>query len=185
MDMGKSAYDRFLDGDRSGMEEIVRQYNNCLIFFINGYVKNLAVAEDLAADTFCKLFVKKRRFYGDRNASFKTWLYTLARNAALDWLKRAENQRQVAISEVDGYHEPDFDDAILKNEQAKTLHTAMKSLNPQYCEVLHLVYFEELSYSMTAKVMKKSEKQIKNLIYRAKQALKTTLEKEDFVYENL
>ena len=37
----KSAYSRFLDGDKSGMEEIVREYNSPLIFFINGYVKNL------------------------------------------------------------------------------------------------------------------------------------------------
>ena len=46
----KCAYSRFLDGDKSGMEEIVREYNSPLIFFINGYVKNLAVSEDIAAD---------------------------------------------------------------------------------------------------------------------------------------
>ena len=57
----KSAYSRFLDGDKSGMEEIVREYNSPLIFFINGYVKNLAVAEDIAADTFCKVFIKKQK----------------------------------------------------------------------------------------------------------------------------
>ena len=178
----KSAYSRFLDGDKSGMEEIVREYNNPLIFFINGYVKNLAVAEDIAADTFCKVFVKRRKL--SDTSGFKTWLYTVARNLALDWLKSAQQRKTVCLNEIDGYNEADFDDIILKNEQAKALHNAIKEIKSDYREVIHLIYFDELSYKEAAKIMKKSEKQIKNLVYRAKISLKDILEKEDFVYEN-
>ena len=178
----KCAYSRFLDGDKSGMEEIVREYNSPLIFFINGYVKNLAVSEDIAADTFCKVFIKKRRLADP--TGFKTWLYTIARNLALDWLKSAHKQRTVGLNDADGYSQTDFDDTILKNEQAKALHSAIKEIKSDYREVIHLIYFDELSYKEAAKIMKKSEKQIKNLVYRAKISLKDILEKEDFVYEN-
>ena len=178
----KSAYSRFLDGDKSGMEEIVREYNSPLIFFINGYVKNLAVAEDIAADTFCKVFVK-RKMLSDPSG-FKTWLYTIARNMTLDWLKSAQKKHTVYLNEIDGYSEADFDDTILKNEQAKALHNAIKEIKSDYREVIHLVYFDQLSYKEAAKIMRKSEKQIKNLVYRAKLSLKDILEKEDFVYEN-
>ena len=179
----KYAYSRFLDGDKSGMEEIVREYNNPLIFFINGYVKNLAVAEDIAADTFCKVFVKRRKL--SDTSGFKTWLYTVARNLALDWLKSAQQRKTVCLNEIDGYNEADFDDTILKNEQAKALHNAIKEIKSDYREVIHLIYFDELSYKEAAKIMKKSEKQIKNLVYRAKISLKDILEKEDFIYENV
>lgn len=179
----KCAYSRFLDGDKSGMEEIVREYNSPLIFFINGYVKNLAVSEDIAADTFCKVFVKRKKLSDP--SGFKTWLYTIARNLALDWLKSAHKQRTVCLNEIDGYSEADFDDAILENERAKQLHSAIKEIKSDYREVIHLIYFDELSYKEAAKIMRKSEKQIKNLVYRAKLSLKDILEKEDFVYENL
>ncbi len=181
---GKSGYDRYLSGDASGIEDIVRQYNDSLIFFINGYVHDLVTAEDLAADTICKLLVKRKRFRSDEGGSFKTWLFTIARNTALDWLRKSARHKQVALSDIDGYDEQDFDSKILKNEQKTALHKALNQLNADYREVLHLLYFEEMSYSQAAAIMKKQEKQIKNLAYRAKQSLAKILEKEEFVYED-
>ena len=54
---------------------------------------------------------------------------------------------------------------------------------PEYRNVLWLVYFEKFSNKETAIVLKKSERQIKNLLYRAKKSLKSKLEKEGFEYE--
>ena len=54
----------------------------------------------------------------------------------------------------------------------------MEQLNPNYREALYLTYFEGLSYQQTADVMRKSEKQITNMIYRGKQSLRGLLEKE-------
>lgn len=50
--------------------------------------------------------------------------------------------------------------------------------------MLYLVYFEEVDGDGAAKIMGKSKKQLANLLYRAKQALKTELEKEGFCYED-
>ncbi|MBQ6211891.1 MAG: RNA polymerase subunit sigma-24, partial [Ruminococcus sp.] len=54
-----------------------------------------------------------------------------------------------------------------------------------YSQVLYLTYFEGFSNSEAAKILDKNNRQIENLIYRAKQALKAQLEKEGFVYEKL
>ncbi len=62
MDNGASSYYRFLEGDNNALEEIVELYNKKLILFLNTYVTNLAVAEDLAADTFLELIMKKPNF---------------------------------------------------------------------------------------------------------------------------
>ena len=56
------------------------------------------------------------------------------------------------------------------------------SLKPEYREALYLIYFEDLSYRSAATVVSKSEQQIKNLVYRGKQSLKTILEQGGFVY---
>ena len=61
----------------------------------------------------------------------------------------------------------------------------LKKLNSDYGNVLYLIYFENFSIAETAAIIKKSYKQTENLLYRAKQSLKSQLEKEDFVYEEL
>ena len=62
---------------------------------------------------------------------------------------------------------------------------ALKKLNSEYRQILWLVYFEGLSNVDVAVIMKKNARQIKNLVYRAKSALKSELEKEGFEYEEL
>lgn len=79
--------------------------------------------------------------------------------------------------------EADIEKDYIKDEQRIQLHRAISNLIPDYSQVLHLVYFEGFSYAEAAGIMRKSERQIKNLAYRAKQSLKTELEKGGFEYE--
>ena len=87
MDNGASSYRRFrLEGDSKGLEEIIKEYRDGLIFYLNGFVSNIQVAEELAEDTFVLLGTKKPKDKG--KGSFKTWLYTIGRNIALNHLKQ-------------------------------------------------------------------------------------------------
>lgn len=184
MDNGAEYYRRYLDGDDSGFTELVRLYMNGLIFFVNGYVKNASAAEDITEDTFFTLAVKKPRYID--GASFRTWLYTIARNKALNYLRTQARRRAVPIDEAaELASEQNIEAEILRTEQKRRLHAAIEQLKPEYREVLHLIYFEQLDTSNTAQVMKKSPRQVTNLLYRAKQALKTKLEQEGFEYEEL
>ncbi len=61
----------------------------------------------------------------------------------------------------------------------------MRELSPDYRTVLWLAFFENFSNSETAIILKKNDRQVKNLLYRAKKALKRALEKEGFDYEEL
>ena len=65
MDNGASSYRRFLDGDDSGMVELVRDYKDGLLLYLNSYINNLSIAEDCVQDTFIKLAIKKPKFRGD------------------------------------------------------------------------------------------------------------------------
>ena len=70
-------------------------------------------------------------------------------------------------------------------EQKILLHRTMKKLKSEYFQVLYLIYFEGFTNSEAATIMKKSKRQIENLIYRSKNALKAELVKEGFSYEEL
>lgn len=185
MDNGESSYRRYLDGDDTGIVEIIRDYKDGLTLYINGYTKNIFAAEEIMEETFFRLAVRKPRFSG--RSSFKTWLYTIAGNAAIDYLRK--ESKMAPLSEVfpDAFlaEEQSIENDYLKKEQSIILLGAMKKLKSEYFQVLYLTYFEGFSGSETAKIMKKSRRQIENLIYRAKNSLKNQLEKEGFEYEEL
>ena len=65
MDSGADSYRRFLDGDDEGLAEIVREYKDGLILYLNGYVNNLYIAEELTEDTFFRLITRKPKFSGN------------------------------------------------------------------------------------------------------------------------
>ena len=180
MDTGKASYDRYLSGDDSGIGEIISEYKDGLILFLNTYVRNITTAEELCEDTFVRLAVKKPRFRG--GSSFKTFLYSIAKNTALDHLRK--NKHSVSMEELSELEDKaDLERGYLKEEQKLALHSAMKKLKPEYGRVLWLTYFDELSNKEAAAVMGKSTHAIETLVYRARNALKTQLEKEGFIYE--
>lgn len=183
MDNGESSYRRFLAGDDSGFVEIIRDYKDGLIFYLNGFVDSIAVAEDLTEDTFVKIVTKKPRF--TCRSSFKTWLYTIGRNVAIDYCRRHANRHEVPLEENTAHlaQEDDLLYAYIRKEQAVAVHSAMRKLKPAYRQVLWLTYFESFSNRETAAIMRKSTHSVETLLYRARKALKTILDKEGFSYE--
>ena len=185
MDRGAACYQRYIDGDNGGLEELVEMFNDSLVFYINGFVNNVFVSEDIAADTFAELIIRKSRFKNDY--MFKTWLYKIARNNAIDYLRKQSKWQLKPIEDFENVLSDNttLENAVLKSEQKKQLHSAMKNMHNDYRDILHLIYFEDMSYDEASAILGKNHKQVKNLVYRAKQALKMALEKEGFVYENL
>ena len=185
MDIGASSYLRYLNGDDTGLTEIICEYKDGLTLYINGYVNNIITAEDLMEDTFFKLATKKPRFSG--RSSFKTWLFAIARNIAVDYLRKNGNFSNASIDELKNSiaEESSVESEYLIKEQKILLHRTMRKLKSEYFQVLYLVYFEGFTNEEIAKIMKKSKRQIENLIYRAKGTLKSELEKEGFEYEKL
>ena len=87
MDNGASSYRRFRDnGDVHGLDEIIIEYSDGLILYLTSVVGNIQTAEELAEDTFVLLGTKKPKFR--EKSSFKTWLYAIGRNIAIDHLRK-------------------------------------------------------------------------------------------------
>ena len=73
----------------------------------------------------------------------------------------------------------------IKSEEKVMLHRTMRKLKSEYQQVLSLIYFEQLSNAEAAAVMHRSKRQIENLLYYAKKALRSELEEGGFQYEEL
>ena len=185
MDNGASSYRRFLDGDDTGLVELVEDYKDGLILYLNGYVKNIFIAEELTEDTFFRLITKKPRFSG--KSSFKVWLYAIGRNVAVDYIRRSTKVSYMPLEDIQKHlaDEQSLEHSYIKEERKIQVLRAMTALSSDYRNILWLIYFEDFSNREAATVLKKNERQIRNLLYRAKQALKSELEQEGFIYEEL
>ncbi len=185
MDNGASSYRRFLDGDDTAIVEIIKDYMDGLMLFINRYVNNIHIAEELTEDTFFKLVTKKPRF--TEKCSFKTWLYTIGRNLAINYTRRHRHLSEIPIDEMRDLYvdEVDMGQLYLRQQQKVQLHLALAKISPAYATILHLKFFEDMNNEQIAKVLKKNKRQVENTLYQAKQALKCELEKEGFTYEEL
>ena len=183
MDNGASSYRRFLDGDDNGITQIVENYKDGLILYLNGYVNNIFIAEELTEDTFFRLVIKKPKYSG--KSTFKSWLYAIGRNVAVDYIRHNSKILNVPIDDVENYliEEQNLEQSYIKEENKLVVNKALNELIPEYRNVLWLTYFEEFSNKETAIILKKTERQIKNLLYRARKALKSKLEKEGFEYD--
>lgn len=185
MDNGASSYRRFLDGDDKGLTEIVEDYRDGLILYLNSYVGNIFIAEELTEDTFFRLITRKPRFSG--KSTFKTWLYAIGGNVAVDYIRHNAKMLTSSIEDMENYlnEEQSLERSYIQEESKIIIHKAMADLSADYRTVLWLVFFEGFSNKEAAIALKKSDRQVKNLIYRAKQSLKSKLEKGGFVYEEL
>ena len=184
MDNGASSYRRFLEGDKNGLSEIVRMYADGLILYINSFVHDVHTAEDLTEDVFAKLIAKKPAYSG--RSSFKTWLYTIARNIALDHVKHKKLKNESSIDDMyDIADKTDIEKRYIKSEDMALLYRLIEKLAPDYRLVLLMVYIEGFDNDEASHLMNKSKRQTENLLYRAKQALKKEYEKEGISYEEL
>ena len=177
MDNGESSYRRFLDGDENAFGEIVTAYKDNLIFFINRYVNNFAVAEELAQDVFVELLIHKRRY--NFKTSLKTYIFTIGRNIAVSYVRKCARRPECAYEFIESEGDRAvLEDEFIREEEKRELHEALGRIPADYSTALYLIYFEGMSNEQVGAVMKKNKKQVENIVYRAKKALRKELEKE-------
>lgn len=169
MDRLTESYRSFRKGDKTAFDCLIEECRQPLIYYLNGLLGNLSDAEDVAMDAFCELLVHPLRYRFQ--CSIKSYLYTVAHNKAVDLLRR---KRQTAPIEEAAFVADSvaLEDAVIDTDEKRRLNGILMGLNPEYRECLRLVCLCGLSYDEAAAVMKKSNKQVNNLVYRARQALR-------------
>lgn len=187
-DNGILFYRRFLEGDESALEQLIALYQRGLLRFLYGYVHDISLAEDIFTDVFTTLYYK-RSFKEQNNASFKTYVYKIARNKALNALKKRNRRKEISLDsfiEDNGngalneaarlFYDESTPERILETqERTIVLEKAFRRIKQEYREVLQLRYFDDLTPEEIAKVTQKSPKQVYNLLARGKIALKEEL----------
>ncbi len=169
-------------GDRNAFDQLVARYARPIYHFIYGYVRDSGQAEDSTQDTFVKAWKYVGRF--DEQKRFKTWLFGIAKNTALDALKKKttipfsqfeddETEFQFGESIVD----PDafLEDVLEKKENERYVSEILDSLSPPYRSTLFLHYMEGLTFREIADILNEPLDTIKSRHRRALLLLKKRL----------
>jgi RNA polymerase sigma-70 factor, ECF subfamily len=175
---------RVKHGDREAFSLLVQRHRKSLINFIYRFTVDPAESEDLAHEVFIKVFQSASRY--EPKAAFSTWLYRIATNLALNYLRDHRPQR---VTSLDGGSEEEEDrsrlelrdkaalveDQLLAQERVRQIREALAALPENQRLAVVLTKYQGLSLKETAEVMKCSEVAVKSLIFRAYAALREKL----------
>lgn len=159
---------------RGEIERAVKKYGDKLVLFTYCLTGDYALAEDAAADAFAALVIKPKFF--DCEQKFVAYLYKTARSRAIDMLRK--QKRLVALDDVGNLLSTDDERRVFEREESRELYLALLKLSPDYRNVLCLKYLDGLSVPDISKILKKSSKQIYNLLARAKTELREYIEED-------
>lgn len=168
---------RYLGGGKDELTQLVDRHGDGVTLYINAIIGDAQDAEDLMIEAFSRVCAKEPRL---SCGGFRPYLYKTARNLALRFASQNKLRRHFGLDDMNS--EPESGELLERlvqtRERNALLRLCLDKLHPDYREALYLTYFEDLSHAEAAAVMGKSEKQIKNLVFRGKQALRTLLESE-------
>lgn len=169
---------RLKAGDESAMRELVDLCFDPLVLYLNRYLHCMQEAEDAASDAFYALLLHPDRIRPD--SSVKAYLFTIGRNGALNRLRHNKALRvgQIGENEEELADERSLEEDVIRAEETRAVWKAISSLPDEMREAVHLVCIERMSYKDAGRVMKKSAKQIDNLLTRARSLLRGELGKK-------
>jgi len=142
--------ERFQNGDRSAFDQIVRRHQKGMWHLVRRYVKRDADASDVTQLAFVRAFRGLASFRGA--ASVRSWLYRIAINCALSWLRDHRHEEPTEIADdalTDANPAPA---RLLGGEQGRELRAAIEQLPPKQRLVLELRVFDDLSFKEVAEL---------------------------------
>ncbi len=169
------------DGNVELYSELMSRYQRKIMAFIFHMLKSAKLelmAEDLCSETFYKAF-KSLHSFREVDASFSTWLYTIARNTVLSELRKQKSV-QVSIEEAGVEPVENFElmpeQQMLRNERMAMVREAINNLPDKQRSALILREYEQLDYQEIANMMGQTVSSVKSLLFRARVSVKAQLE---------
>lgn len=161
----------FIKGDRLSFDLLVRRHLQPTYSFVYRFIQDKQNAEDITQEVFVKLWKNARKFNPEKN--FTTWLFSIAKNASLDFLKK---KKIISFSHIEEEIIPDcapLPDEIFKNaELSYKLNSILKKLPINHRMVVFLRYNDHFKFREIAEILGEPLNTVKNRHLRALKMLK-------------
>lgn len=172
----------YLKGDKSAFEELVKRYMKPVYSFICRNTGSAKDAEDITQEVFVRVWKNVKKF--DKDKSFKTWIFSIAKNASIDFLRKKKTLPFSAFEDSEGkntiienlvdsaFSLPEF---LKQKDISKMIISAVNKLPKKYQEILSLRYNSELSFREISLFSGESINTVKSRHRRALIALRKIL----------
>lgn len=173
----------YLDGSEKALATLVDRHLTNAYNFALKLVNDSQAANDITQEAFVKAWKNIRGFR--RGSSFQTWLFTITRNVAIDWLRKRkelvfsafENERgENMLTETLADNGPLPDELLARAEDARFVGMLLEELDPMYQDVLKLRYSSNMTFEEIGEILKRPLHTVKSQHRRALIALRRSLE---------
>ena len=168
----------YLEGDEIALSVLVDRYLSDLCSFAYALTRDIQSAEDIAQEAFVKAWKNMRTFVPGN--SFRGWLFGIARNTALDLLRKRKDIAFSAFETRDGNNalletvadtQPLPDELFVQAEDARYVTVLLEQINPQYREILSLRHTSNMTFAEIGQVVGRPLHTVKSQYRRAIAAL--------------
>jgi RNA polymerase sigma-70 factor (ECF subfamily) len=165
-------------GREDGFEELVRRYQRPITGYIYRMLNNYDASLDVTQEVFIKVYNSLERYSSEYK--FSTWLYRIAHNAAIDYMRRnSVNQQSLEAENADGTYQlqiestqPNPEQERERSEWRKEIETVVKCLPHVYRELILLRHAQDLSYDEIAEITNLPLGTVKNRLFRAREMMR-------------
>ncbi|MDR0713787.1 MAG: sigma-70 family RNA polymerase sigma factor [Bacteroidales bacterium] len=165
-----------IHGDQKAYALLMERYRDALYFMLVKMVNNAADAEDLTIEAFGKAFKYIKNY--TPNFAFSTWLFKIATNNAIDFIRR-KKQASISIDESAPLNirseQPTPEENLISEQKIMMLRSVVAKLKPRYRRLVELRYFYEYSYDEISSEMDLPIGTVKAQLFRAKELLHNIL----------
>ena len=155
------------------IEDLVNEHQREIINFHYRFVGNLADAEDLAQETFIKAYKKINTLKDYKKA--KSWLYSIARNTAIDFFRKNKNKEinldNSVLENIAQATAVDYQNRAAEKEISKELDHFIEKLVKEDRAIIKLLYYEGFSYKEIITLLNINENTLKSRLHRARKTL--------------
>lgn len=174
-----------IDGDSEAFETLFNRYRDSIYKLYVQRTGNSDDAKDLLQETFVKVFLNLARY--NTTYTFGQWIYTIARNTFIDFIRRRREDISYDISPVSGSTiaavatEATPEQNIINLQQKMQLDSYLQRMTPRYRTLIELRFFKEYSYEEIASELKLPLGTVKTQIHRAREQLCRFITENDLI----
>lgn len=178
------AINRVLGGDSSAFEDLVKRYEKPIVNYIFRFIQHYEESLDISQEVFMKAYYALNTY----NSAFRfsTWLYRIARNTAIDSMRKKQlnlrsiDEPQTSQDREMFYQLPTTDaspEARLRNREfVQNFQEAVQELPEEYREVITMRHINHCSYLEIAEICQIPIGTVKNRIFRGRELLRKRVE---------
>lgn len=167
-------------GDQNAYAELMDRYRDSIYFMLLKMVQNKDDSDDLTIEAFGKAFNRLELY--TPNFAFSTWLFKIASNNAIDFIRR-KKKNTISIDQAVGGEDGDEmyidlkSDALtpeelsIREQKMKIMRNVVQKLKPRYRQLVEMRYFEQLSYEEISEKLELPLGTVKAQLFRARDLL--------------